>query len=40
VAIFGQEWLIYAYGQYYAGGCNNIAFTEGNGKLKMLYKVT
>jgi len=28
--------VIYTYEQYYTGGCNNIALTEGNGKLKWL----
>jgi len=32
--------VIYTYGQYYIGRCNNMALAEGNGKLKMLYKVT
>ena len=33
----GAGMAIYTYGQYYTGGCNNIALTDGNGKLKMLY---
>jgi len=26
--------VIDTYGQYYTGECNNIALTDGNGKLK------
>ena len=39
----GNIWVrmvICTYGWYYTGGCNNIVLTEGNGILKMLYKVT
>jgi hypothetical protein len=35
----GNVWagmVIYTYGQYYTGECNNIALTDGNGKLKWL----
>jgi len=35
----GNIWagmVIYTYAQYYTGGCNNVALTDGNGKLKWL----
>jgi hypothetical protein len=31
--------VIYIYRQYYTGGCNNIALTDGNGKLKWLNMI-